>query len=252
MIHGPALASLFETYINHDIRQADAVQVQQPNLVGRPPLPDLFVPDTLPPNLAALAGPRFFNERVVNKELTVQPLMTPDNYIDFVLPLIEGAREKLYFQNQSLKPNSSNARYTRLFRALRDKSRDPNVDVRILVRGDFSASTILSTLQASGFEMSRVRLQNGNHNKGILIDEETTVLGSHNWTGDGTTFNRDASLIFNDREIFDYYEGIFLYDWENLSRSDALELLDMPRLAPPGEEPPPGWVRVAWADLFPE
>lgn len=248
VIHSPALAQLFETYINHDITQAEDVQIDQPGLLPPLSMPDLFVPDT---TLAMLTPPQFFPELEVNRELTVQPLLTPDNFIDFILPLIEGAQEKLYFQNQSLKPNSGNPRYMQLFRALRDKSRNADVDVRILVRGDFDAATILSTLQAHDFNMSRVRLQNGNHNKGILIDG-TTVLGSHNWTGDGTTFNRDASLIFNDPDIASYYERIFLYDWDNLSFSDAPELLEMARIAPPGTPTPAGMVRVTWDEVFSE
>lgn len=246
VINNRTLAQLFETYINHDIAQAAAVQLSQPGFAAPLVMPDLFIPQT---SSAMLAPPQFFRELIVTKELTVQPLMTPDNFIDFVLPLIAGAQEKLYFQNQSLKPNLGNPRYMELFRALRDKSRDENIDVRILVRGDFDAATILSTLQAHNFNMSRVRLQNGNHNKGILVDGKT-VLGSHNWTGDGTTFNRDASLIFNDPEIADYYERLFLYDWDNLSFSDAPELLEMAQIASPEAPTPPGMIRVAWDDVF--
>jgi hypothetical protein len=247
VIHSPALAQLLETYITHDITQAEAVQVPQPNLVQPQPMPDVFIPDTSA--AAFLAPPQFFEELEVKKELTVQPLLTPDNFIDFVLPLIEGAQTKLYFQNQSLKPNSSNPKYMQLFRALRDKSQDSSVKVRILVRGDFDAANILTTLQGQGFNMDCVKLQNGNHNKGILVDGKT-VLGSHNWTGDGTTFNRDASLIFNDPDISNYYEQLFLHDWEHLSFSDAPELREMARIAGPNEPTPPGMVRVPWDEVF--
>jgi hypothetical protein len=247
VIESPTLAGLMETYITHDITQAEAVQIAQPGLVQPQPMPDLFIPETSA--AALLAAPEFFREEIVSKKLTVQPLLTPDNFIDFVLPLIEGAQTKLYFQNQSLKPNNNNARYTRLFRALRDKSQDRSVDVRILVRGDFNAANILTTLQEQGFNMERVKLQNGNHNKGILVDG-TTVLGSHNWTGDGTTFNRDASLIFNDPQISTYYEKLFLNDWDHLSFSDAPELREMARIAGPNEPTPPGMVRVPWDQVF--
>jgi hypothetical protein len=246
VIHSPTLAQLLETYITHDITQAEEVQVVQPALVQPLTMPDVFIPDTAS---ASLAPPQFFRELEVSKELTVQPLLTPDNFIDFVLPLIEGAQTKLYFQNQSLKPNLGNARYMQLFNALRDKSRNESVDIRILVRGDFDAANILSTLQAHNFNMDRVRLQNGNHNKGILVDGKT-VLGSHNWTGDGTTFNRDASLIFDDADIASYYETFFLHDWNNLSFSDAPELLEPARIAGPNEPTPPGMVRVTWDEVF--
>jgi hypothetical protein len=94
VIHSPALAQLLETYITHDITQAEAVQVPQPNLVQPQPMPDVFIPDTSA--AAFLASPQFFRELEVKKELTVQPLLTPDNFIDFVLPLIEGAQTKQF------------------------------------------------------------------------------------------------------------------------------------------------------------
>ncbi|HSE18967.1 MAG TPA: phospholipase D-like domain-containing protein [Pyrinomonadaceae bacterium] len=246
VIKSPNLARLFETYITHDITQAEEVQLPQPALVEPIAMPDVFIPTT---DSALLAPPQFFRELEVSGNLTVQPLMTPDNFVDFVLPLIEGAERKLYFQNQSLKPNPANPKYMRLFNALRDKSRDPGVDVRILVRGDFDAATILSTLQANGFNMDRVKLQNGNHNKGILVDGKT-VLGSHNWTGDGATLNRDASLIFDNADISSYYEELFLHDWNNLSFSGAPELREMARIAAPGEPTPAGMVRVPWDEVF--
>ncbi len=248
VIHSPALAQLFETYITHDITQAEEVQNPSPAFVQPLSMPDVFIPDTA---AALLAAPQFFREEEISKELTVQPLLTPDNFIDFVLPLIAGAQSKLYFQNQSLKPNFGNPKYMQLFNALRDKSRDRNVDVRILVRGDFDAANILTTLQGQLFNMERVRLQNGNHNKGILVDGKT-VVGSHNWTGDGTTFNRDASLIFDDPDIASYYERLFLHDWDNLSFSDAPELREMARIAGPNEPTPPGMVRVPWDEVFSE
>src|SRR5204863_3305049 len=72
-----------------------------------------------------------------------------------------------------------------------------------------------------GFNMDRVKLQKGNHNKGILIDDKITVVGSHNWTGQGTTENRDASLIIRDPEVTAYYTKLFLHDWTRRSTSDA-------------------------------
>jgi beta-phosphoglucomutase-like phosphatase (HAD superfamily) len=252
IISSPTLAALMETYITHDIDQAEPLQVAGAAPSLRDPLPDLFVPTSLAESFDPPAAPQFFAERVITKRLRVQPLLTPDNYIDHILPLVEGASEKLYFQNQSLQPNNSNQKYMRLFRALRDKSLDEQIDVRIIVRGDFDPANILATLQAHGFEMSRVRLQNGNHNKGILVDDTFTVVGSHNWTGAGTTTNRDASLIFDDAGVSEYYARLFLYDWDNLARPGDESLLAMPRLAREGDPTPPGAERVPWHEFFAE
>ena len=55
--------------------------------------------------------------------------------------------------------------------------------------------------------------------KGIIVDSARVLLGSHNWSYDGVVLNRDASLLFYDAEIAKYLEGIFIYDWENWSKT---------------------------------
>jgi hypothetical protein len=60
--------------------------------------------------------------------------------------------------------------------------------------------------------------------------------------------NRDASLIFFDEEIADYLAAIYEYDWEQLARTTLKQ--DLPRLAPPGEPAPQGYVRVPYAAVY--
>lgn len=252
IVQSPTLARLFETYINNDFDQALPLQVGGAAGPGaQPARPDLFVPQPLLDAFHGSGPVQFFREEPFTKQLTVQPLLTPDNYRDHIQGLLEGATHRIWFQNQSLNPDTSNPGYMKLFRALRDKSRDPNIDVRIIVRGDFHPDAILTTLNNYHFEMTRIRLQNGNHNKGIIIDDQTVVLGSHNWTGDGTTFNRDASLIFKDRDIAEYFTRLFEFDWDRLEHTGDAMKDAMPRIAQPGESTPPGMVRMGWDELFP-
>lgn len=255
IVHNPALAKTFETYINYDISQAEPLQKPAPAPPPSPLMPDLFVPADGPAAFDAFESePQFFREQEFpNKKVRVQPLMTPDNYAEHVLPLIKGAKHSLYFQNQSLSPKPGNARYMPLFLALRDRSiesakPDATLDVKILV----SEYTDFPTLKHWNFEMSRVRRQYQCHNKGIIIDDKTVVVGSHNWTGQGATENRDASLIFyDDPEIAAYFKKIFMYDWDRVGVTDSL-MLSMPLVALPGEQTPPGMMRVAWSDFFTE
>ena len=69
--------------------------------------------------------------------------------------------------------------------------------------------------------MGKVKLQNRCHTKGIIVDGARILLGSHNWTNQGTLVNRDASLIFEDEEIAQYYENIFWFDWKHLTRQSV-------------------------------
>lgn len=252
VVHNRELAETFEAYINHDITQAEPLQKPAPTPPPAPLMPDLFVPAAGPSAFEAFESePEFYREEEFTKKVRVRPLMTPDNYAEAILPLIKNARRSLYFQNQALSPKPSNGRYMPLFLALRDKSieaaNNPDLDVKIIV----SEYADRQKLELWKFEMSRVRRQYQCHNKGIIIDDEIVVVGSHNWTGQGATENRDASLIFHDAEIAAYYKKIFMYDWNRIGVTDSL-MFSMPLVAVDGEEPPPGMIRVAWSEFFPD
>ena len=66
-------------------------------------------------------------------------------------------------------------------------------------------------------------MQAGCHTKGIVIDSNTVLLGSHNFTNQGVLVNRDASLLIRNADIAQYYERVFLHDWERLSRETIRE-----------------------------
>jgi phosphatidylserine/phosphatidylglycerophosphate/cardiolipin synthase-like enzyme len=73
------------------------------------------------------------------------------------------------------------------------------------------------------------------------------LVGSHNWTNQGTLVNRDASLIFEDEEIAAYFEQIFWFDWKNLSRQSVGARRARP--ARDEEEAPAGMRRVSWQEI---
>jgi hypothetical protein len=246
VVENEKLAKQFERFIQHDIDQAGPLQ-------KKAGLPLAGIAAVAQEFMAAVAlvdtgGVEFFPEQVFDKTLDVTPLLTPDNYVDNVLPLIKKAKSKLYFQNQSLSPAVTlSPRYAELVKALRDKSNDTKIDVRVIVRGDFDPHKILSGLAKFGFKMDRVKLQNGNHNKGILIDDKITVVGSHNWTGQGTTENRDASLIIRDAGVTAYYTKLFLHDWTRRSTSEAPVAPAIAAIA--GARVPAGAVRVTAREI---
>jgi hypothetical protein len=254
IIENRTLAEFFEKYIRHDMDEALPLQVTAdvaPRTLARP---DLFI--TLPEADVAAAGPppEFFDgKRFVfenGEKLRVQPLLTPDNYADHVLPLLRNAKRRIWFQNQSLKVRNADPRFVTLIDTLRDRMLEDDLDVRIIIRGDFDVDAVLTDLAGRGFDMDRVKLQRACHNKGIVIDDDIVVVGSHNWTRDGTFRNRDASLIFRDKAIAAYFERLLDYDWERLARHENPHHADMPVIARPNESTPPGMRRVTWEDYY--
>ena len=216
----PGLASLYEQYISWDMQQAKPLQegtesVQLPSTLA--PAPSAL--EAMP---AARAAPKYFAPLVktfpTDRPLRVQPLLTPDNYAELILPLIRSAKTKLYFQNQYIHIGKQNPDgFKALIGALRDQQQS-GVDVRIILRDIGQTRLMLEALQFFGFQMAGVKLQPQCHNKGIVVDSQVAVVGSHNWSAQGTLRNRDASLIIYDGEVAQYFEQVFLYyDWDNLA-----------------------------------
>jgi phosphatidylserine/phosphatidylglycerophosphate/cardiolipin synthase-like enzyme len=172
----------------------------------------------LPNELEAARLVKFFPPLVLDEEIDLQLALTPDNYADVALRLIESARERIFFENQSFSLLEANdAHFEALVSALLAKQR-AGLDVRIIFRdiGDVPAS--LEGMKDFGFDMAKVRIQKNCHTKGIVVDGTRVLVGSHNWTNSGTVFNRDASLLIDHRRVAEYFERLFLFDWANMAR----------------------------------
>lgn len=250
IVNEKKLADTYERFIKFDQDQAEPLNVS-PQVAMRP---DLFVPDQL---VAEAAVAKFFapSDIHIRASETVQPLLTPDNYSDHILDLIGRAERTLYFQNQYIKISADESKNPPKFAALVDALRgkiDEGVDVRIILRDIGDTRPMLEALKTNGFDMSKVRLQKSCHNKGIIVDGEIVAIGSHNWSGDGTVYNRDASLILFSKDAAQYFQKIFLNDWEHLARQKVSAESAMPMLAMAGEATPEDAFRVPWDAYFGE
>lgn len=115
--------------------------------------------------------------------------------------------------------------YTGLLDALKVKMNDSSIDARIILRTERTDDTrkMLEDLKAYGFKMKNIRVMVNTHTKGIIADTQRILIGSHNWSNAGVQFNRDASLLIHDGGIAQYYEDVFLHDWERRTKLDHEE-----------------------------
>lgn len=182
--------------------------------------------------------------------IRVKPLLTPDRkgriYSRAVVDLIESAEEEILLQNQYIKLGRAESGYAReLLDALVERSRE--VDLRIILRSggsDFWKQA--EALKYEGLDVDRcLRRLPATHTKGIVVDGRRVLVGSHNWSTLGVTLNRDASLIFDDDRVAQFYRRVFELDWARAGEIVLEESVDLgaARLAT-GAEPPPGYVRV--------
>lgn len=246
IVEDKKLSETFENYIKYDISQA---KEKSPGPEVLSPMPDLLIPieDFGVEEAVTFQPAPFFPQTF--EQVEVQPLLTPDNYIDHITSLIESASEKLYLQYSYIRFVTGNNKYKKLLNLICSKT-NSNVDVKIIVSGNHDREDT-EKLRAIGLDISCLRKQKSKlHNKGIIVDSKTVVVGSHNWSSSGTLTNRDASLIINNRDVTAYYEKIFMWDWNNLTSPTGAEEV-IPIIATE-ETTPAGMVRVAWETFYEE
>lgn len=216
IIGSPEIARQFTAYIEHDLAIAESVEHPAAALSLQPPVE---IPFTL--RLAA-QGTFLFHPplQISGEQLTITPLLTPDtdSYRPHMLTLLQSAQSKLYVQLQYIHPPQDGVDTD--FKALIDvviAKIAAGVDVRIICSQWQATQGWLERLQEFGISLSTVRLQNGVHNKGFIVDGEKVAVGSQNWSGDGVLRNRDASVIIDSRTAAQYYEAVFLHDWDRLA-----------------------------------
>jgi V8-like Glu-specific endopeptidase len=219
VVESETLAATFRNHLEQDFKDCEEVAGQE---AAAPELPDMIVPEDY-----FLEAPRTvrtykaFPPKILEKQLTVQPVLTPDNYPDVVLPLIKNARESILFINQSFDIKDDEDQIPPHYRALLDAllERQQTInDVRIIFRSGYGKERdIFRRAVEFGFDKTRIRFYGTCHTKGIVVDGNKVLLGSQNWTGAGTKPNRDASLLISDVEAARYFTDIFEFDWANIA-----------------------------------
>ncbi|MHC2390858.1 hypothetical protein ACVIHB_005674 [Bradyrhizobium liaoningense] len=219
VVESETLATTFRNHLEQDFKDCEEVAGQE---AAAPELPDLIVPeDYFLEAPRTVRNYRAFPPLILDKQITVQPVLTPDNYPDVVVPLIKSARKSVLFINQSFDIKDDEDQIPPHYRALLDAllDRQQNIeDVRIIFRSGFGKERdIFRRAVEFGFDKNKIRFYGTCHTKGIVVDGKKVLLGSQNWTGAGTMPNRDASLLISDEEAARYFTDIFEFDWKNVA-----------------------------------
>lgn len=254
VIHNQTLAQRFWHHIQADYEQSldlgGTLEAAEPQLF-------VDVPVAMLESIRFEAAPgQVFEPLQISRKIRVKPLLTPDRkgevYSAAVLELIRSAKKQLLFQNQyiTVSPASSGF-FGELVDALVERSQEIE-DVRVILRGGDAFWDDMAELKRRGMDVNRcVRRISATHTKGIVVDGKRVLIGSNNWSSLGVTLNRDASLIFDDKEIAQYFEGVFEEDWGRSSEVAEPESVfaGEARIAV-GDHPPPGFVRVPLSDYL--
>lgn len=250
IIEDEPLAKMYEQFIQYDIKQAREVGAPE----AAPLMPDLLIPESAMVPEAMVVQDHPFEAKTfatTGAAVKVMPLMSPDNYAAEVLKLIEGATRSVYLQFSYIR-QPSHETFDQIISAIARKMKE-NLDVRVLVGSNQKKEHSDLLVGKRRWKRSMFRRQSNKvHNKGILIDGKIAVVGSNNWSSDGTQYNRDTSLVFYSRPIAQYFTEVFMFDWNNLSKPIGSAQEIVPELAPESGPTPLGMVRIPWQAWFDE
>jgi hypothetical protein len=260
VIKNKALANLYRNHILADLKfskESGGVEeaVVQDVLIDVP----MAIEEAVEIELEARAAPRILDPITINRRVKVKPLLTPDKkgkvYTDAVLDLIESAEEQLLFQIPYVDSYKDTAKgnLEKLVKALIKKSKEID-DVRVILRSDHGTwIPCAEDLKKRGLNLNKCfRHVPSTHTKGMIADGQRCLVGSHNWSGGGVTLNRDASLLFDDSEVAEYYRQAFEIDWARASRPVIPEsaLAEAPRIADPESAVPQGFRRMTLEEFL--
>lgn len=264
VIKNNKLASRFRNHILQDFSRSEALgggpvpRSKEDETLVDIPLEEAVVLERRPPD-------EVLEPKTINKKVKVRPLLTPDRegsvYCEAVLDLIQSATSSLLFQIPYIampsNPRQDRGFIDELIRALTAKLKTLD-DARVLLRSGgkkFSAPTHAAWFfKSKGVDINnRLRVIDNHHTKGMIVDGRRVLLGSHNWSKPGVSLNRDASLLFDDKEVAEYYTRAFEIDWKRANPVKPRRFVkEAVVLEAVGGAPPPGFQRVRLADLVKE
>jgi hypothetical protein len=247
IVENEELAKTYELFIQNDYAHNKNYKTNPEEAIA-----DLnFLIPVNAPELKAGTSYESFKPFSENRSFKVMPLLTPDNFYDALIELVDSAETELLIQNQTFNaPNLGQVKLEQLINAVLKKQQQ-GVDVKIIFRviSSVTARKNLEKLIEMGFDKNSIKLQWNCHTKGVIVDKQTIMIGSQNWSNDGVSVNRDASLIFYDDKLAAYFRNIFLHDWEKVASYNIGPEADSMELATDKNNVPNGMELMSWAEI---
>ncbi|MCV3211395.1 phospholipase D-like domain-containing protein [Mesorhizobium sp. YC-39] len=251
-IRSRELSGFFAGILEADMALVDAV----PEMLRRPVEDEFFLVERAP----ARKPEQLFTSETFDLDapLTIQPVLSPDNYMDVVPGLIAKARKSVLIEQQYIR--SSQPLVARLLAAIAEaRNAAPELDVRIVLGKLFSKSDVakekknLENLAANyGLNIAEnIRYINTDefvhcHNKMVIVDGDSILISSQNWSDAAVSRNREAGVWLTHPGIAAYFTKIFENDWA--SAFQTLPEVDAPEVMTPEALGAGGYIRVDRGD----
>jgi hypothetical protein len=241
VVENQSLAKTFSAFIQNDFAIASQHQADPPDevqsAIARAGVKLAQNANPPPTALAASGAPAVTPRQQVrpktfqDAQVKITPLLTPDSlpgttdglYVSRMIELFNSAKKSLDIQLQYVEvpKDDISGDLKNLLLAVKALADKGEVKVRVLQSLQFGEKWAEQMRSMPDIDLTSVmKLQRNVHNKGFVIDSQTVVVSSQNWSQAGVRENRDAGLIIESAPIAQYFENIFAADWAKLEPFD--------------------------------
>jgi len=255
VVRSKALAKFLTKILDSDI----GLELNTPETVrvtGLAPTPPPFLVEAAP----AKRPDKLFPSKTfsVKKAISVQPIMSPDNYMDVIPGVLKAAKKSIHIEQQYI--HSADESVAQLLKAIADaRGESEDFDVRIILGKIFSAKDLAKEkinlanikkefglkLDTNIRYIDTTRLVHC-HNKLVIVDGETVLVSSQNWSQAAVLENREAGLLFKHTGVANYFNDIFEVDWSTAQKKLPSKVGT--NIASPESLKQGGFIEVAAAD----
>jgi cardiolipin synthase A/B len=163
-----------------------------------------------------------FSSQQITGNFTITPVFSPDNSETEINRLIETATTSIYIEQLYIYKNWDE-HISPFVEKLVNKS-EQGVDIKVILNYNPSYDSTNDELNETKNFLEengiKVKLLYTNwsyfenvHNKGMIVDNTTTLISSINWNQNSVTENREAGVIIENKDVAITYAAVFLYDW---------------------------------------
>jgi phosphatidylserine/phosphatidylglycerophosphate/cardiolipin synthase-like enzyme len=163
---------------------------------------EMFVDDKFGPDVVAETP----NPRVTMNGVPIDVFFAPDDNVQASLvDLLDNARESIYFMAFSFTADP-------IGDVIRNRARDGVVVAGVMESEqiDSNVGTEFDPFKQAGLDVLRDANEGQMHHKVIIVDENTVVLGSYNFTNSAETRNDENLIVVYSNEIAAQFMAEFI------------------------------------------
>lgn len=240
-VKSKAMAAFFTKLLRADMKlETDAEKAVRG--LGKKPAVELL--EAAPSQMPPLVPSKTFK---LGTAVQIEPILSPDNYMKRISEWLKTAKKSIYIEEQYIRTAQTDI--GTLLQAIADTVDANGIEVRIVLAQPFSCGSdkckkafdkAKAEMQALGKDYglkigTNVRILNPNqfvhcHNKLIVVDQQSVLISSQNWSDSAVSKNREAGLILHSPALAAYYADIFNTDWESALKKVAL--VNKPKYGP--------------------